>query len=87
MIDEADSAVAHIITSFVVDEVTDLMSSDRLTVVTHHKPNAAQFLLGASGTYVVIVLLAKRQRGTHIRPLLLRNHDIARDQARSELML
>lgn len=36
---EANSAVSHVVASLVVDELADMMRSNRLPMVAHHQAN------------------------------------------------
>ena len=80
---KANLAIPYV-TSFVVQQVTDLMLSDWLLVLAHHEADPREFLLvshsPADPSNIVIVLLAQRQRRAHVSSLLLANYDIARDQ-------
>lgn len=75
---KADPAVSHV-ASFVINQVSNLMLSDGLVMVTHHETDTVELLVRTrpSPAHVLITLLAKRQCRAHIRSLLLRDHDIA----------
>ena len=77
---KADPAVPHVVASLVVNELADVMSSDRLSMVAHHQANARELFFGAWAAccpHIMVVLFAQGQRRAQIGSLLLRNHDIA----------
>ena len=83
---EANSAVSHVVACLIVDELTDMMRSDRLPMVAHHQANTCQFFFGAGAAccpYIMVILFTQGQRRTQIGSLLLRNHDIASHKRRS----